>query len=311
MLSENNTRSAAQPRELDGLAGLAPPMGEVPHSTARTLPARRLNQLYYFTFGSALGNIETKIGEAHGPRGVRLYTTYALPSRVVTRATDYELTWQCPLPDGYADPQKFEELYGEQLGLNPPLLSGEKRSQLESEQREWIRRRWTGIEGTILSGADFMLVRPDGVIELDGRVTIRANDETLIDTTYRGLIDLEQYDAGATERSISPTEAAVSAAYQRFISGEVARAAFPLQLSLGFETNTGPWSTDDAEDATWTKPSQARHRGNVWKYSGLVRRQFTGFGAINFTMQRGKLPQPERIEIDVVELLHEEKGNFQ
>ena len=45
------------------------------------------------------------------------------------------------------------------------------------------------LKGTALGGgADWILVRPDGVSELNVRVTLRTDDEQLIYVTYRGLL---------------------------------------------------------------------------------------------------------------------------
>jgi hypothetical protein len=44
------------------------------------------------------------------------------------------------------------------------------------------------LKGTALPGADWILVRPDGVSELNVRVTLRTDDEQLIYLTYRGLL---------------------------------------------------------------------------------------------------------------------------
>jgi hypothetical protein len=45
------------------------------------------------------------------------------------------------------------------------------------------------LKGTALGGgADWILVRPDGVNELNVRVTLRTDDEQLIYVTYRGLL---------------------------------------------------------------------------------------------------------------------------
>ncbi len=43
------------------------------------------------------------------------------------------------------------------------------------------------LKGTALPGADWILVRPDGVSELNVRVTLRTDDDQLIYLTYRGL----------------------------------------------------------------------------------------------------------------------------
>jgi hypothetical protein len=44
------------------------------------------------------------------------------------------------------------------------------------------------LKGTALPGADWILVRPDGVSELNVRVTLRTDDDQLIYLTYRGLL---------------------------------------------------------------------------------------------------------------------------
>ena len=45
------------------------------------------------------------------------------------------------------------------------------------------------LKGTALpGGADWILVRPDGVSELNVRVTLRTDDDQLIYITYRGLL---------------------------------------------------------------------------------------------------------------------------
>ena len=45
------------------------------------------------------------------------------------------------------------------------------------------------LKGTALGGgADWILVRPDGVSELSVRVTLKTDDEQLINLTYRGLL---------------------------------------------------------------------------------------------------------------------------
>ena len=43
------------------------------------------------------------------------------------------------------------------------------------------------LKGTALPGADWILTRPDGVSELNVRVTLRTDDNQLIYLTYRGL----------------------------------------------------------------------------------------------------------------------------
>jgi hypothetical protein len=44
------------------------------------------------------------------------------------------------------------------------------------------------LKGTALPGADWILMRPDGVSELNVRVTLKTDDDQLIYITYRGLM---------------------------------------------------------------------------------------------------------------------------
>ena len=44
------------------------------------------------------------------------------------------------------------------------------------------------LKGTALPGADWILARPDGVNELNVRVTLKTDDDQLIYITYRGLM---------------------------------------------------------------------------------------------------------------------------
>jgi hypothetical protein len=69
-----------------------------------------------------------------------------------------------------------------------------------------------------VSGADFVLFRWDGVLELDGRITIRAHDGSLIDAAYRGLIDLCEEGQGSEVANV-PREV-VRRALRGTLSGE-------------------------------------------------------------------------------------------
>lgn len=47
------------------------------------------------------------------------------------------------------------------------------------------------MRGTVLpGGGDWLVNRPDGVSELDVRVTLRTDDDRLVYTRYRGLVDM-------------------------------------------------------------------------------------------------------------------------
>ena len=48
-----------------------------------------------------------------------------------------------------------------------------------------------GLKGTVLpGGGDWVLVRKDGISQLDVRITLRTDDDALIFVTYRGLLNM-------------------------------------------------------------------------------------------------------------------------
>ena len=247
---------------------------------------------YYFTVTSELEALRVKRSDASGPRGARIHVTYGKGSGVSTKPGDYRDSWQYELLPGVDEPELVE-------GAN---------------EVAWRKRRWNGIEGEVVSGADFLLARLDGVLELDGRVTIRARDKTLIDATYWGVVDLARDwvvpgqggnqapggDRAGGDRDPNPNEAAVSKAYLDFVTGQVS-GDLRVSLCIRFETNTGPWaSSAEAEDTAWTKKSRLKHEKTVWKYTDLVRQQFYGIGIIRLERDQNGPTMPKKIEIDVV-----------
>jgi hypothetical protein len=55
------------------------------------------------------------------------------------------------------------------------------------------------IKGELLHGADWLVVRPDGVREIDARVTLRTDDNHIIYMFYKGLI------TGVPDQDADPT----------------------------------------------------------------------------------------------------------
>lgn len=111
---------------------------------------QRVEQIYYFSIQSQL-SVRKPEKLGVGPSGARLHVVYdANGSKVWT------------------DPAK--------LALNGP------------EDKDPFR--WRELEGQIQSGGDFVLARLDGVLELDGRITIRTQTQSLIDAAYEGVVDL-------------------------------------------------------------------------------------------------------------------------
>lgn len=250
------------------------------------VPARSgMIDRYFFTVSSPLSALRVKPGEAQGSRGTRVHVSYGAESSITTRPEDYRESWQEDLP----------------------------KEENHSSEKPLLAKDWCGMGGGVLSGADFLLVRADGVLELDGRVTLRANDGTLIDATYWGLADLERdlVDENgdkvvfSEERTLArepSSEAATSPAYLKFVSGQL-KGTIGLNLSIRFETDTGPWTTSaEAQDATWTQPARKNQGQNAHKYRILVRGQFCGFGKMTLGSNSGGLTSPSNIQIDVYSL---------
>jgi uncharacterized protein DUF3237 len=299
-------------------------------------PSLRHFRRYYFSVQSSVSVPETK-RLAKGPLGTRVNVVYSSAnSRVFTKDQEYTQSWNRDVPS--TGNCTFE---------------------------------WDGLEGQILSGGDFALIRTDGVLALDGRVTIQANDGTLIDAIYRGLVDLdlsrsaaalasEALMSAAAGNEVAAVEAALEQEfeekdkvrsialaavrkifskgarqakartraleamgaglakeyrarerriYEEFINGELSlgdpdQRGLPLQLSISFETGSGPWSDAPDEDLSWVGKQYRVNQDHFWKYRKLLRSQFVASGKLAFRrLSPGTLPVAEKIELDIYELL--------
>jgi hypothetical protein len=257
---------------------------------------------YRFTVTSDLSRLEAEQSGVEGPRGVRMHVVYGHGSKIAVR--DDKLN-----PERFRKPTSY--LHGQFMDqfLKPDKSEADWKA-IEQQADEYNESGWKGLVGSVLSGSDFLQIRADGVIELDGRVTLRADDQTLIDARYSGLIDLDSLLPGPlpTARPTRTDVAKTSPGYEQFVHGRFTKDDLPLMLFITFDTSTGPWSTENAEDVTWTKPSQDRHRGNVWKYAEYVRRQYLGVGTMSFEHSPGKLPRPRQINVDVYDVAHYRGG---
>jgi hypothetical protein len=309
-------------------------------------------------------------------------------------------------------------------------------------ERSWSSssQDWSGLTGKILSGADIFLVRPDSVLMLDGRVTIRSDDGVLIDAVYKGALDLVSAEKAAsavreavhsavsratsgdtdahdhsfadfgvalrseihhltdaylrianvavdpkvafycalaqasqairaalphddarareeagraigdviavlfppsgadasakngelkkarehalskireklthvlTRKELDAIEKQVTIAYraieldvsQNFVSGFTEGDKRPVQLTVTFETSSGPWSDVPGEDMSWVSRDYVTHQAKFSKYRRLVRRNFVAFGELSFEKQViGSVPVARHIRLCVYEL---------
>lgn len=107
------------------------------------------------------------------------------------------------------EPQ-LEFLYEISASLDPPIAIGEN----PHGNRQILPVTGGSFEGprlkgkVLAGGGDWQVVRPDGVGELDARVTLQTDDGALIYVTFRGYITkiLELLPRWATGERIPPEE---------------------------------------------------------------------------------------------------------
>ena len=267
---------------------------------------------YYFSIDAGLRGIGQEPRDTKNPRGARFQVAFqnGNPTAVYTDKELFRQTW-----DGeYA---RFECVEEEKDGKKRKTIIPPKGTD---------KRKWNGLEGPILGGGDFFLVRSDGVLELDGRVTLRAApDDTLIDVKYSGVVDIAESVADpelqkaltAVGASRPESESRVSEAFERFIHGSLELTkrngwpSLPVRLAVTFELATGPWSTVEGEDTSWMKDRYLDLQEHVWRYEVLTRKQFLAEGILVFDQfVPARLPSAKSIKLHVLELTHSLEGRY-
>jgi hypothetical protein len=221
-------------------------------------------------FFSLRADLNAGIGDDVGPTGIRTHVTYeSYGSKVQSGDAQYQADWGQPVPEGARN-----ELSRRNADKLPP---------------------WCGLFGTVASGGDFVLVRTDGLIQLDGRVTIKAHDDSLVDALYQGSIDLSQHQQ---QREVAKLRSydrdASTSTFQAFRDGTYRFAnngKIPVFLSVSFETANLPSVLDsgDNQDLSWVNQRYRATGDNFWRYAPLVRRQFVAKGVLTLDN-----PQPKR-----------------
>jgi hypothetical protein len=171
-----------------------------------------------------------------------------------------------------------------------------------NKSRVWTKRRentpppapfWEGFEGTLLSGGDFALLRLDGVLQLDGRLTLRSREGVLADATYKGTIDLvESARVAALIAEHSPQHKGLTKAihaleastFEDYARGQPLSAPLelPLLLYMAFEAANTPWTNAPGEDLSWPAKRYLAHEKDFWRYRLLMRRLFIATGKLTF-----------------------------
>jgi hypothetical protein len=144
-------------------------------------------------------------------------------------------------------------------------------------------RMWKGLNGSVVSGNDWVTVYTNAVIRMNGRVTIAARTQArrpfLIDMLYSGVTDLAQ---GGDAK----------AQYERWRAGEFGGMTLSSTLAITFELAHGTES--------WARKEEQSPEADYARFARLVRAQYVALG----TAQLGEGPYSliNRLHLTVHEL---------
>jgi len=215
---------------------------------------------YFFTLKSKLrpvSNKEATVG-FEVPEGIRLHVNYL--------------------------PEQDQKAYEVTTNLAHPTLAG-------------AADDWTSVDGKILSGGDWVLIQKNGVAKFDARVTIKTDDDVLIDGVFSGEVDL----AAAVPKAAAAAKDRGRAVYQAYLDGKPEVKDLPVTLAVRFEAAGEPY-TRPGEDKSWIDKSRyARQRKNFPNYQRLVRGLFVARGHV--TLGDDKRWPPTEIDLRIFDLV--------
>jgi len=135
------------------------------------------------------------------------------------------------------------------------------------------------IPGTVLSGADWTLLRSDGVMIFESRITLQFSrpdkdgESTvpyLLDCTLSGMTDLAEVmklDSGRTDEEI----------FDSLMRSKYSGQHWPLSLKVRFEGSAGP---PPREDTSWLPENLLRAGTEFPFYRQLVRQELSAYGEV-------------------------------
>jgi hypothetical protein len=146
------------------------------------------------------------------------------------------------------------------------------------------------IPGKVLSGADWTLLRSDGVMIFDSRITLKfsrpKNDDYdydvvdvddvdscvpyLLDCTLSGMTDLAEVVKLGGEKTDEEI-------FDTVIRGKYSGRHWPLSLKARFEGSAGP---PPREDTSWLPKSLQRAGAEFPLYRQLVRQELSAYGEV-------------------------------
>ena len=146
---------------------------------------------------------------------------------------------------------------------------------------------WFGIDGEIASGTDWVTVRYDGVATFDGRITIKADDASLIDAVISGAVDLRN----PADPMPSPSEER-SPIFNNWLMGKLKDDPIPVVLPMRFEAANA--------SAEWANNAIKQASVGYWKFQRLVRGQFVAIGQVK--LQKARCSPIGSVYLEVYEI---------
>lgn len=160
-------------------------------------------------------------------------------------------------------------------------------------KRPVLPEGWCGLQATLRSGRDWLLVGTDGVIDFDGRMTICDVDGIVIGAHILGRADLNAVVAPSPKKR-EPVVPPGGDPYETWKRGFPPHSYLPLALPMTFDVADYPSSDATAQGAIdAAAPFAAR-------YVSLGRTFFVAVGAATF--RGGPFSHLESVTLDVYRL---------
>lgn len=146
-------------------------------------------------------------------------------------------------------------------------------------------KNWFGLTGTVAAGMDWAQLRPDGVVDFDGRLTLRDETGVLVNAVVLGSVDLV--------RPGEPRPLTLDQAVENLREGKAEKIGFALALRFEAAQEPEPWA------------AKRYRRVGTLKYRRLSRGQCLGIGRLmSFADSTSRFlidvvsvaPNPEKLE---------------
>jgi len=151
-----------------------------------------------------------------------------------------------------------------------------------------LHNLWVGLDGEVLRGIDWALVRTDGVVSFDARLTLNANVEGdgkfLIEALMSGAVDLDPTAPHTFEKARET--------YLRWKLGQLPSREIPLALGVRFEA-TGAAPADASLD-------YQRKSRDFPRFMRLTRCQCLAAGKLTLGTGANRAPL-QKLELEVFE----------